>query len=119
MPSALISTKRFDARFFRRVEQVLAALDHHALELLLLALADGDLVDDRIDALDRTPEAGRIGHVSFDQLAPERPALLGIAHESPHVLPCGEQRLHDVAPHEPRGTRDEDHFAGSRSKFCQ
>jgi hypothetical protein len=24
-----------------------------------------------------------------------------------------------VAPHEPRGARDENHFAGSRSKFCQ
>ena len=98
----------------------MSALDHDPLELLLLALADRDEVDDRLDALDRTPEAVRVGHVALDELAAERPrAFFGLAHEGAHVLPAGEQRVHDVAPDESRAAGDEDHFAGSRSKFCQ
>ena len=114
-----MSTKRRTPASLAASRRSSPALHHHALELLLLALADRDQVDDGLDALDRTPEAGRIGHVPLDELAPERRALLRIAHESAHVLPRREQRLYDVAPHEPGGARDQDHFAGSRSKFCQ
>ena len=86
---------------------------------LLLALAHRDQVDDGVDSLDRAAEAGRVGHVTLDHLSPERRALAGIAHQGAHVLPRSGQCADDVAPHEARGAGDEDHFAVSRSKFCQ
>ena len=114
-----MSTNRPTPASLGGLEQIAAALDHHPLELLLLALADGDEVDDGVDALDGAAQAGRIGHVTLDDLAPERLGLAGVAREGAHVLSCREQGGNDVAPHESGGARNEDHFAGSRSKFCQ
>ena len=45
------------------------AFHHHALEVGRRALDDRDEVDDRLAAVDRTPQALRVGHVAFGELA--------------------------------------------------
>jgi hypothetical protein len=94
-------------------------LDHDPLERLGLALAHGHEVNDGVDSFDGAAEAVRVGHVPLNQLSAESRGLARIAHQGAHVLARGVQRANDVAPHEARGAGDEDHLAGSRSKFCQ
>ncbi len=111
-----------DAALLRQLEQVASPADHDPLELLRLPLPDRDEVDDDVDALERAPDAGRIGHVALDELAAERfqrGRLAPAPNETAHRLSRPAQRVHDVPADEARPARDEDHLAGSRSKFCQ
>jgi len=104
------------------LQEIACTTDHDPLELLPLPLPDGDEVDDNIDAFDRSAQAGRIGHVSFGQIATqgrELARLAPIADETPHRPSRLAQRVHDVAADESSPPGDENHFAGSRSKFCQ
>src|SRR5439155_15775444 len=108
--------------FILQFEESAGSPDHDPLELLRSALANGHEVDDDVDALDGPAQAGRIGHVTLGELAAERrepPGPAPVADEAAHRLPRLAQRVHDVPTDEARSAGDEDHFAVSRSKFCQ
>ena len=115
-------TKRLTPPSFASSSRSRVPLDHDPLELLGLPLPNRDEVDDDVDALERAPDAGRIGHVALDELAAERfqrPRLAPAPNEAAHRPVRPAQRVHDVPTDEPGTAGDEDHLAGSRSKFCQ
>ena len=72
VPSALMSTNRPTPASRAAARRLLRAVDHHALELLRLSLADGDEVDDRVAPGDRGVQGLRPRQVSLDELATQR-----------------------------------------------
>ncbi len=83
-------------------------------------------MDDGVDALDRAPNAVRVGHVPGDELhAPRGEGLrllrARVADERAHVVVLGPDRVHDPGADEPRAPRDDNlhRRAGASAKFCQ
>ena len=115
-------TKRLTPPSFASLRRVARSADHDPLELLGFPWRNGDEVDDDVDVLDGPAQAGRVGHVALDELAAERPErarLAPVADEAAH-RPFGlPQRVDDVPSDEAGPAGDQDHLAGSRSKFCQ
>ena len=115
-------TKRRTPASSCRGDEAPRAVDHDPLELLRLALADRDEVDDRVAARDGRAQALRVGHVSHGQLAApglEPLAAAPVADEAADVLAVRTERVHDVPAHEAVPAGDEDHVADSLAKFCQ
>ena len=108
-------TNRRDARLLRGGEQVARAVDHHALELLRLALPDRDEVDDRVAALDGGAQARR--HRSRRPATSSQPQASSVRRparsrtSAAHVAAVRAQRVDDVAADEAGAAGDEDHVA--------
>src|SRR5207248_197576 len=112
-----------DARLPRRGDEVARSLLHEAPELASPARADRDEVDHAVAARHRGSERGRVGHVSFGQLAAparERRAFAPVANQAAHRPVLGAERVHDPGADEAGPSGDEDgHDSSSRAKFCQ
>ena len=102
-----------DARLTRRAEEVVRALGHDPLELLVLALPDRDEVDDALDPVDRPSQARRQSVMSPS--ASSQPQMLErlpsspVADEASHRRAGIAQPSRDMAADEPRSTGHENH----------
>ena len=106
------------AALFRQPEEVARASDHDPLELLRLALANRDQMDDHVDVVDGTAHGRRIGDVALDELAAPVAKLLrlaDVADEAAHLAVLLAQRMDDMPADETGAAGDQDHC----SKFFQ
>ena len=119
-----MSTKPPHAGVARRSDEVARALDHHPLELLGLALADRDEVDDDVAAVDRAARGSPASVTSPPTTSQPSFSSSRALSESGCVASTRTgrsllaQRVDDVRPDEAGAAGDEDHRPFS-SKFFQ
>src|SRR5207244_12743535 len=95
----------------RNAQEIVGSFNHDSPELLLLALTNGDEMDDCVGAGSSAREARRIGDVALGELtAPgaELRGLAGVAHETAHGQVAAPQRVTDMASPEAGAARHPD-----------